>query len=400
MPDSDTRTAYWVDSADGLAALCDELAGADRLAIDTEFHGERSYWPHLMLVQVATERGIWLVDPRAEDVDIGSLFGTIASSGALVIGHALQNDLEIVAMVHGLAFPRVFDTQIAAAFCGHGLQIGLSSLVHAELGVRPSKGAQLADWSRRPLPERQFAYAADDVRYLLRLHELLGDRLAQAERAAWVEAECASLSDLHRYDRDASQAWTRVSGARRLGPRDLGVLRELAAERDAIAREVDMVPHFLVPDDLLLAMVREASSAGGGVFQDRRLQQRNILRHGERFRAAIARGLAAPLHLPPGRPPPEGGVEAVAGLVMLLVQEVAAREGVAAQMILRRKQVIEALQLGCEGGEQMLERMGVFGWRRQLVGAAVCRLMRGGTHARVNCPQDSGEPAVEFVEPT
>ena len=39
-------------ASSNLAELTDQLLSAARVAIDTEFHAERRYWPQLYLVQV------------------------------------------------------------------------------------------------------------------------------------------------------------------------------------------------------------------------------------------------------------------------------------------------------------------------------------------------------------
>ena len=39
------------------ADLLDRLDGQDRYAIDTEFHRERTYFPHVALVQIADRTG-------------------------------------------------------------------------------------------------------------------------------------------------------------------------------------------------------------------------------------------------------------------------------------------------------------------------------------------------------
>ncbi len=385
----------WIDRQDDLDALCVRIEATERIGFDTEFHGERSYFPHLMLIQVALPDCVALVDARA-DLDLRGFFGRMRDSGALIVGHALHNDLEIVASVYGVHFERLFDTQIAAAFCGHGLQIGLAPLLQGMLSLRLPKGAQLADWSRRPLPEKQLVYAANDVVHLEALFQRLSRRLREQGRAEWVETECRALCSPDRYGRDPEQAWQRIGPARKLPPRDLGVLVALAAERDAIAREVDTVPHFLVPDDMLLAMARHAPSDRDALTADRRMGNRNLGRFADRWLDAVRKGLAAPVQLPPGRPPPEPGVEAVAGLLMLLVNEIAAREGVAAQLLLKRRQVVEALQDGCRGDDQLLERLGLQGWRLELVGAQVRSLLDGRTQAAVRCAED-GSLGLTFV---
>ena len=65
--DMDTEPR-WVDDASALAGLIDELRDEPRYTLDTEFHGERSYWPRLALVQVAWPAWIALIDPFAVDM--------------------------------------------------------------------------------------------------------------------------------------------------------------------------------------------------------------------------------------------------------------------------------------------------------------------------------------------
>jgi ribonuclease D len=377
----------WVAEPAAFQAMLDHLAESPRVALDTEFHGERSYLPHLMLLQLATERRLFLVDPLA-GLDVGAVFRQLAERQTLVVGHALQGDLEIVALGHEVVFPRLWDTQIGAAFLGSGLQIGLGNLLHDALGVRLSKGAQMADWSRRPLPERQLAYAADDVRYLLDLHTRQTERLRELGRLAWAEQECAPLSQRARYGRDPMQCWQRVSGAGRLRPREAGVLVELAAERDRVAAEVNAVPHFLLSDDLLVELARLAPLDREALGASRRLQQRNVQRYAERWLAACARGLERPFVVPNARGTLPPGAEAVAALVMLLVTEIAGREGIAVQLLLRRKTLLEALQRGCVDLDATRQRLGLEGWRAELIGEPLERLLRGTLQVRVRC----GEP--------
>ncbi len=395
MVEGPAAPPLWIDRQADLSAFCQRIEASERIGFDTEFHGERSYFPHLMLIQVALPDCVALIDARA-DLDLRGFFGRMRDSGALIVGHALHNDLEIVASVYGVHFERLFDTQIAAAFCGYGLQIGLAPLLQGTLSLRLPKGAQLAEWSRRPLPEKQLAYAANDVLHLEALYQRLSRRLRDLDRVEWVETECRALCSPDRYGRDPAEAWQRIGPARKLPPRDLGVLVALASERDAIAREVDTVPHFLVSDDVLLTMARHAPTDRDALIGDRRMGNRNLARYADRWLDAIRRGLATPVPLPPGRPPPEPGVEAVAGLLILLVNEIAAREGVASQLLLKRRQVVEALQDGCKCDNGLLDRLGLHGWRLELVGAQVRSLLDGQTQAAVRCADD-GSLGLSFV---
>jgi hypothetical protein len=57
----------WIDEPAALAELVRTLSGEPLYGLDTEFHGERSYWPHLALIQIAWSGGVALVDPLATD---------------------------------------------------------------------------------------------------------------------------------------------------------------------------------------------------------------------------------------------------------------------------------------------------------------------------------------------
>ena len=46
-----------------LAACCEQLAASRCFGLDTEFVGEDTYHPRLCLVQVATARRLYLIDP-------------------------------------------------------------------------------------------------------------------------------------------------------------------------------------------------------------------------------------------------------------------------------------------------------------------------------------------------
>lgn len=388
------KLPVWIDTQEQLTALIATLRGAERIGIDTEFHGERTYIPRLMLLQLATEEDIYLVDPLAE-LDLCALFTAIAApDGPLVIGHALRNDLEIVYLRCGTVLPRLFDTQIAGAFLGFGLQVGLSNLVAKVCDEGLPKDGQMADWSRRPLSEKLCTYAANDVRYLLQLHTKLGGDLIERGRDPWVIEECSRLSSADRYERDPTAAYKKVSKYRTLKPDALGVLAEVAAERELFAREFDMVVHFVVPDDILVTLARSTPSTRHELKAHRRLNHRNITRHADRWLAAIRRGIDTPMQLPKARPPSACNVDAASALVMLLVAELARQNELASQLLLKRTTVQSALMGGFDSREELLEELGLSGWRAELVGQPIWELLSG--NLRAACEYDDGQIRVGF----
>src|SRR6202049_3033939 len=66
--------------------------------------------------------------------------------------------------------------------------------------------------------------------------------------------DSAALLDVSRFQSDPETAWRRVRGAGRLGRRQLGVLRALAAWRDREARRRDLPRGFVLRDEALLEL--------------------------------------------------------------------------------------------------------------------------------------------------
>ncbi|MGH9297713.1 MAG: hypothetical protein ACRDZP_07025, partial [Acidimicrobiales bacterium] len=134
-----------VNSQDGFDEVVESLCLTAEYAIDTEFHRERSYYPHLALIQIAWEDDLVLVDPLAVDV---SGLAKVFASAAVAVLHASDQDLEVLERACGTVPGQMFDTQVSAGFIGY-VSPSLVSLTESLLGVRLQKGDQLTDWMQR-----------------------------------------------------------------------------------------------------------------------------------------------------------------------------------------------------------------------------------------------------------
>jgi ribonuclease D len=240
----------WIDEPAPLAELVRTLADEPRYALDTEFHGERSYWPHLALIQIAWREGVALVDPLTVDP---APLGTLLAGDGCMLAHAADQDLTILERACGGAPSKLFDTQVAAGFIGMG-NPSLAATVEKLLGTRLTKGDRLTDWTRRPLRAEQRLYAAADVEHLLPLHDELVRRLEAMGRLEWATDECEERRLHIRTRPDPETAWWRIKGARQLRGTGRGVAQKVAAWRERTAEALD-VPARYVLSDLALAGV-------------------------------------------------------------------------------------------------------------------------------------------------
>jgi ribonuclease D len=244
----------WIDDEQALRALTVQVSEHGAYALDTEFHGERSYWPKLALVQVAWPGDVALVDPLALDA---TGLCAIVSSPATMVAHASDQDLAILERLCGRSPTALFDTQIAAGFLGMGTP-SLGVLVERLLGVRLAKGDRLTDWTARPLRDEQCRYAAADVEHLLPLRDVLVEQLAAAGRLQWALDECETRLRRDRTRPDVLTAWWRIKGSRQLRGKARGVAQEVAAWRERAAQASDLPPRFVLSDLALAALVQRA----------------------------------------------------------------------------------------------------------------------------------------------
>lgn len=245
---------------DGLAALAVVLAGRSWVALDTEFLRVRTYHPRLCLLQVHDGARSWLVDVPAIP-DLEPLRSVFFDRGTRKVLHSARQDLETLYGVFSDVPAPVWDTQIAAALLGHGLQTGYGALVETLTGRRLPKAHTRADWCRRPLAPELREYAVDDVVDLAIIFELLEARLASEGRLDWLAEECARLTDPELYRNAPENAWRGYGAGAQLPTAAQHRLRALLVWRETVAQSRDLPRAWVVPDGELFAIARAAPSS-------------------------------------------------------------------------------------------------------------------------------------------
>ncbi|HEV7180231.1 MAG TPA: HRDC domain-containing protein [Candidatus Baltobacteraceae bacterium] len=365
-----------IDSRAGLDALCERIRASSRVALDTEFHAERSYAPRLMVVQLAFDDGAVIVDPLAVP-DLHPLLEALGS--VTLVGHALSSDLKIFAERFGMVPPNVFDSQVAAAFLGYGMQISLADLVRDLQDVRLAKTQTVSDWSTRPFTPRQIEYLVDDVAHLLPMHDKLTERLQRAGRLQWAIEESALLGDLERYRADERRAYIRIPGAMRMNRRELAVLSEMVKLRERVAKERDLPVKYIMPDDVVSGLATLKPRAVTDLEQLRRLDAGARRQLGSAIVEGVTRAMALPEDELPARPqrPLGPNRDTVASVMGVLVGEIA-RMNDLPQSLLVSRATLERLAREVPAERAAFDAaLDVSPWRLALVGDPLWRLLSG-----------------------
>jgi ribonuclease D len=357
-----------------LLDFCDAVRGAPYIAVDTEFMRERTYFADLCLVQVAYGEHAAAIDPRAAGMDLSPLGELLCDESTLKVLHSSSQDLEIFFNAFGQVPGPVFDTQVAAAFCGHGDQPGYAKLATSMLGVELDKASQSVDWSLRPLSDRQLAYALGDVTHLCKIYELLTAELDLKGRRDWVVADMAALLEPSRYRVEPREAYRRIK-LRRPKRRDLAALRELAEWREETAIQRNLPRNWVVRDEALAEIALHLPKDKAQLARVRGLKP-SVAKggDGQSMLDAVARALSTPEDdWPPvamGRRPVSGHESQVA-LLQALLRLRCEEHGVSTSTVASRS------DLDRIATEEDPDIPALNGWRREIFGADALELRAG-----------------------
>ena len=192
-----------------LNKFCSKCIKENVLAIDTEFIRENTYYPVLCLVQIASDTFSAVIDPLSK-IDMKPVWELLSNEKILKVFHAGKQDLEIFFNLTGKIPKPIYDTQIAAMFCGLGDQVSYDRIVNRFLGVTISKESQFSNWLQRPLTNKQLQYALSDVNYLIKIFPFIKKIIRETNRVEWVEKEFQYLTNKKIYDINPNEVWKKI----------------------------------------------------------------------------------------------------------------------------------------------------------------------------------------------
>ncbi len=251
-----TGEADWIDTEEEFLALCDELGDSGIFSYDTEFIGEDSYYAHTCLVQVATTQRVALIDPFIIN-NLSPLYALIADPQITTLLHSGSQDLEPVARLYGKPPAAIFDTQLAAGFVGYPWPISLTKLISSILQHDVGGHFTFSQWDARPLSNRQRFYAADDVRYLIALHDHLNIKLNELERTSWAEEEFTKYTSMEAYEFNLFNIVKRICKNKSPRKKEIQRIQTVAALRETIAIDLDLPTRAVIPNECVLALAKK-----------------------------------------------------------------------------------------------------------------------------------------------
>ena len=363
----------YIASQSELEAFVQRATTSSVLAVDTEFLREKTYYPKLCLMQLATDDEVAVVDPFEVD-NLTVLKSLFEDEGIVKLFHAGRQDIEIIIYDIGCVPKPVFDTQTAAALLGQAQQIGYAALVNSLCGVRLRKADSFTDWSARPLSSSQIEYAKDDVVYLPKMYASMLASLKEKGRLSWLDDEFAEMSDMGNYIEDERERFRRLKHSSQLSRRQMAAAREVAAWREIEARKRNVPRKWVLTDEQIVEACRRESRKIDDLFMVRGVRERLTTRDARDVVELMSAALDSapdtwPESLAAGKSEPN--VDAQVDLLMSIARIRARENGVAVPTLASHSDLV-AIARGHRKGIDLLK-----GWRYELLGKELVSFMNG-----------------------
>ncbi|MBI1310604.1 ribonuclease D [bacterium] len=378
--------------------FCTHVREAGAVAFDTEFISENTYRPQLCLAQFATREACVAVDPF--EVDLTEWWDIMVDNETTIVVHAGREETRFCLTHRGAPPRKMWDVQIAEGLRCTNYPLSYERLIARVLGKSVSSAETRTDWSRRPLTTRQISYALDDVRFVLDVLDTQQKWLDREGRLSWAEEETERMIGEMLAER-GDDTWLRLSGVRRLRPKQLVVARELYRWRDRVADKSNQPLRRILRDDLLIDIAKRQPQTESELLRSREMGRPNFRRHAHEIVSCVERALKLPKDQWPAAFSSKDSSpdEPVLGkLLAIALANRCAELGLSTGLVGTSndlKELVRWYNAGCpEHNRPTLET----GWRSEVCGDLLRQVLEGKVSLRVADPSSDHPLVFEPVE--
>ncbi|MEM1215708.1 MAG: HRDC domain-containing protein [Bacteroidota bacterium] len=338
----------------------------DWLCFDTEFVGEKRFKTLICLIQIASSKGNFLLDPlRLPNVD--RLLDLIADPKILKITHAGENDYRLLYQQYGVLPQNTFDTQIAAGLLGYHYPSSLSKIVAGELQRHLRKGFAVTNWEARPFSQKQLDYALEDVVILEPLWQKLTEGLEATGRLAWMNEECQHLESKDFYFQDPYHEALNSNLIGSLKTREQIFLLRLFRWRRDEAERTDQSKNMVLQTKSISQIVKAMRGGEQGLKENRRIPDFLVRKYGRKwinlYQTPVTDEEKAVLKRLPKAPQEDARDELLLELLYLLMKYRCLEEEVSHSLVMPRSAIRRM-----KNDPKILDNILGSGWRKELLG--------------------------------
>ena len=244
-----------VDTKSALIEMLDILKKQDCIAIDTEFDRRKTFFAILSLVQIATSTDLIIIDV-IKIGDISALEEILTNNNIIKIFHDGRQDVEMFYQLFGKLPANIFDSQIAAKFCGYGPAPSYARLCQDICNVNIDKTLQATNWLARPLTRDMILYLVKDVKYLRIIYKHLNFQLNTLNR---IYAYSKVIQDRYHENIFAinfDKAYNKIKIPKDLNATEIEQLKLFASIREKIAVEENIPRQHIVKNNTIITLIK------------------------------------------------------------------------------------------------------------------------------------------------
>ncbi len=372
-----------IEDQHSLNQLCQKLARAKVLAIDTEFVRTRTLYAKLGLLQVCDGEQLALIDPLVI-TDLSPFWQLLTDAKITKVLHACSEDLEVFLTAGDCKPVNVIDSQIMMSFLGHGLSLGYAAMVKHFTDIELDKSESRTDWTKRPLTQKQLAYASADVDHLFTIYPTLLAQLTETGFLSYAQQETQAMIDKKFTPLDESEMYRNIKMSWRLNPKQLNSLKFLAVWRFEQAKKRDLPIGFVAKDHTLMALAQSNPKNMSAMLNIEGAEALDIRHKGKAMLAVLAKAGEVTVNDYPKtikRLDEYPGYKQIFKNVKAFLTVLSERQGLTIENVASKKQINQFLnwQLNLNGArtsETAVELLSY--WRKELFGKALLEFAKQG----------------------
>jgi len=339
---------------------------AGALALDTEFVRTRTYYPELGLLQVSDGEHCFLFDPLILNLKVFSEI--LTNENIIKVFHSCSEDLEVFQHAFGVLPRPIYDTQISSGFLNLGFSVSYQKLVEHYLSLRINKDQTRSNWLARPLSVQQLNYAAQDVVYLYKIYRIQQSVLSGTHKAEWITSDMEGISLDIPTITPPEDFYLKVGNLSRFSRRQLNLLKLLFAWREKKARSKNRPRNRIIEKKILVNIVKERSVDDAG-FLRAGLPTSKVKKYSSELRNIISCSESAKEEeLPAENLRDNFRIDnKKVRLLQAIVEDRAKEEGIASELLCRKKSLEDLLRSKEVSGTYFLPEA-LLGWREKVIG--------------------------------
>ena len=372
-----------IEDQQTLNQVCQQFSKAEYLAIDTEFVRTRTLYAKLGLLQVCDGTQLVLIDPLVID-DLSPFWQLLTDGSIIKVLHACSEDLEVFLTAGNCKPVNLIDSQIMMSFLGHGLSMGYAAMVKHFTGIELDKSESRTDWTKRPLTDKQLAYASADVDHLFSIFPKLSAELSQSGFQQFAEQETQNMIEKKFTAIDENELYLNIKMNWRLNSKQLNTLKYLASWRYLQAKKRDLPIGFVAKDNTLMALAQSNPASTSAMLSLEGAEALDVRHKGKAMLSVLAQANKTPESEYPAkvsRLDEYPGYKQTFKKVKAFLVELSEKNGLAIENVASKKQINQFLtwQYKLNGPGSNIDNVDLLAnWRAPLFGQPLIEFAQNG----------------------